>query len=252
MRAVGSAGKGEKVSEPILGDSAVSSSSALEKLRQLILQHEKTPEVALPGERELTERFCVGRRALRRALDVLEEEGRIWRKQGKGTFVGPAAPVQPLILQGLPQQSNLLEVMEARLQLEPGLARLAALRATREQIALLQRLKERMHDISLSDGDQHELWDSAFHRAIAEAAGNRLMLSLFDAIDAVRRDPGWQHLRIRARTPARLDNYDNHHHLLVTHIARREPAAAATAMHEHLLALQQALMEAIHQQEDLT
>jgi len=66
MRAVGLAGKGEKVSEPILGDSAVSSSSALEKLRQLILQHEKTPEVALPGERELTERFCVGRRALRR------------------------------------------------------------------------------------------------------------------------------------------------------------------------------------------
>lgn len=67
---------------------------------------------------------------MRRALDVLEEEGRIWRKQGKGTFIGPAAPVEPLALQGLVQQTNLLEVMEARLQLEPGLARLAALRAT--------------------------------------------------------------------------------------------------------------------------
>jgi DNA-binding GntR family transcriptional regulator len=30
---------------------------------------------------------------VRRALDVLEEEGRIWRKQGKGTFIGPAAPL---------------------------------------------------------------------------------------------------------------------------------------------------------------
>ena len=66
----------------------------------------------------------VGRREVRRALDVLEEEGRIWRKQGKGTFIGPAAPVEPLALQGLVQQTNLLEVMEARLQLEPGLARL--------------------------------------------------------------------------------------------------------------------------------
>ncbi|MBP2168927.1 DNA-binding FadR family transcriptional regulator [Erwinia toletana] len=178
--------------------SAANSSSALDKLRQLILQHDIQPDQALPAERELAERFAVGRREIRRALDVLEEEGRIWRKQGKGTFVGPAAPVQPLVLQDLPQQSNLLEVMEARIQLEPGLARLAALRASKEQIALMQRLLERMHHITLNDGDQHELWDSAFHRAIAEAAGNRLMLGLFDAIDAVRREPAWQHLREQA------------------------------------------------------
>ncbi len=184
-------------------DSARNSSSALEQLRQLIQQQEQQPDRALPTERELAERFGVGRREIRRALDVLEEEGRIWRKQGKGTFVGPAAPVQPLALHDLPQQSNLLEVMEARLQLEPGLARLAALRASKEQIALMKRLLERMNGITApEDGDQHELWDSAFHRAIAEAAGNRLMLGLFDAVDAVRRDPGWQHLRVQARTPA--------------------------------------------------
>ena len=59
--------------------------------------------------------------------------------------------------------------------------------------------------ISPDDGDQHELWDSAFHRAIAEAAGNRLMLGLFDAIDAVRREPSWQHLRELARTPGRAE-----------------------------------------------
>lgn len=221
------------------------SSSALEKLRQLIQQRDTQPGKPLPTERELAERFNVGRREIRRALDVLEEEGRIWRKQGKGTFVGPAAPVQPLVLQDLPQQSNLLEVMEARLQLEPGLARLAAQRASHEQIALMQRLLERMQNISLGDGDQHELWDSAFHRAIAEAAGNRLMLGLFDAIDAVRREPSWQHLRVLARTADRLDSYDNHHQLLVQYITDRQPNDAAAAMHEHLLALQQALIEAI-------
>ena len=139
---------------------------------------------------------------MRRALDVLEEEGRIWRKQGKGTFIGPAAPVEPLALQGLVQQTNLLEVMEARLQLEPGLARLAALRATGENLALMQRMLERIDKVSPDDRDLNELWDSAFHRAIAEAAGNRLMLGLFDAIDAVRREPGWQHLRELARTPS--------------------------------------------------
>lgn len=225
---------------------AANSSSALEKLRQLIQQQDIQPDLALPAERELAERFAVGRREIRRALDVLEEEGRIWRKQGKGTFVGPAAPVQPLVLQDLPQRSNLLEVMEARIQLEPGLARLAAMRASGEQIALMQRLLERMHHITLGDGDQHELWDSAFHRAIAEAAGNRLMLGLFDAIDAVRRQPDWQHLRVQARTADRLDNYDHHHARLVKHIAARQPVEAANAMREHLLAIQQALTEAIN------
>ncbi len=228
-------------------DNARNSSSALEQLRQLIAQHEQQPERALPTERELAERVGVGRREIRRALDVLEEEGRIWRKQGKGTFVGPAAPVQPLMLHALPQQSNLLEVMEARLQLEPGLAQLAALRASKEQIALMQRLLERMQGISAAeDGDQHELWDSAFHRAIAEAAGNRLMLGLFDAVDAVRRDPAWQHLRDEARTPARLNAYDHHHLRLVQHIAQRQPEQAAAAMREHLTALQQAMTEALH------
>ncbi|WP_312241911.1 FCD domain-containing protein [Pantoea sp.] len=230
----------------------VNSNSALEKLRQLVTELDATPERPLPTERELAERFTVGRREIRRALDVLEEEGRIWRKQGKGTFVGPAAPVQPLALQDLPQQSNLLEVMEARLHLEPGLARMAALRASKEQIALMTRLLERMHNIAPGDDDQHELWDSAFHRAIAEAAGNRLMLGLFDAIDAVRRDPGWHHLRVQARTPARLHRYDDHHARLVSCIADRRPADAAAAMREHLLALQQAMTEAVYPPEETT
>lgn len=225
------------------------SSSALERLRALIRSHESTPGVPLPTERELSERLGVGRRQIRQALDVLEEEGRIWRKQGKGTFIGPTAPVEPLALQGLLQQTNLYEVMEARLQLEPGLARLAALRATGEQIALMGRLIERIQQVSPNDPDLNELWDSAFHRAIAEAAGNRLMLGLFDAIDAVRREPGWQHLRELARTPARVTRYDDHHQNILKHIAARQPAEAATAMHEHLLDLQQALIQVINHQD---
>ncbi len=77
------------------------SSTALEQLRGLINQHESTPGTPLPTERELSETLGVGRREVRRALDVLEEEGRIWRKQGKGTFIGPSAPVEPLALQGI-------------------------------------------------------------------------------------------------------------------------------------------------------
>jgi DNA-binding FadR family transcriptional regulator len=83
-------------------------------------------------------------------------------------------------------------------------------------------------------------------RAIAEAAGNRLMLGLFDAIDAVRRDPAWQHLREMARTPERVDVYNDHHHKIITAIIHRQPNEAAAAMREHLLSLQTALIQAIN------
>lgn len=217
------------------------SNSALEQLRQLIRAH-SAPELPLPPERVLAQQLNIGRRQLRLALDVLEEEGRIWRKQGKGTYVGPDAPAQPLVLQNLPQQSNLLEVMEARLQLEPGLARLAAMRATHEQLALMQRLHERMTALDAGDSDQHELWDSAFHRTMAEAAGNKLLLGLFEAVDAIRRDGSWQHVRELARNPERLTHYNHHHQRLIQHLLAREPNEAAAVMREHLLALQQALM----------
>ena len=89
--------------------------------------------------------------------------------------------------------------MEARLQLEPGLLRLGTACHQGKPRAYAAHA-ERIDKVSPDDRDLNELWDSA-HRAIAEAAGNRLMLGLFDAIDAVRREPGW-HLRIspHART----------------------------------------------------
>lgn len=49
------------------------SSTALEQLRGLINQHESTPGIPLPTERELSDTLGVGRREVRRALDVLEE-----------------------------------------------------------------------------------------------------------------------------------------------------------------------------------
>jgi len=235
--------------QPVGPQATGNSHSALEQLRLLIEQHPHEGQ-PLPPERDLVQRFGAGRREIRRALDVLVEEGRIWRKQGKGTFIGPKAPAQPLSLQALPKQSNLLEVMEARLQIEPGLAKYAALRATPEQIQLMWRLLDRMTQLAADDADQIELWDSAFHRAIADAAGNRLLLGLFDAVDAIRRDPSWQAVRDRARNQERLDIYDHHHRRLIEHIAAREPLEAARVMREHLLFLQNALIATLHHDDE--
>jgi DNA-binding FadR family transcriptional regulator len=216
------------------------SSLALERLRTIISRLEAQDHGQLPTERELAEQIGVGRRAVRRALEVLVAEGRIWRRQGAGTFVG-AEPHQPeRHLKKLPDLSNMFEVMEVRLRLEPALAQLAALRATPADVAWMRELAAKV--AAADDMDSRELWDGALHRAIATVAGNKLFLALFDVVDRVRQDDTWRHIREGLRTAATASLYKSQHFEVLDAIERRDPAAAEKAMRQHLLALQERLL----------
>lgn len=209
-----------------------SSNFALGRLRALLDEGSFDGENRLPPERVLAAQIGIGRRALRRALEVLEAEGRIWRHQGKGTFVG-ARPVQPQAsLEELSKRTHPLEVMDVRLEIEPALARLAALRATNGDIERLLRLADKT--ASSSDADGRELWDSALHRAIAETAGNSLLLAIFDMVDRIRLDATWRKLRERARSGERQRLYVEQHRRVIAAIAQREAHAAERAMREHI------------------
>ncbi|MDH5557125.1 MAG: GntR family transcriptional regulator, partial [Alphaproteobacteria bacterium] len=80
----------------------------------------------LPPERDLCEKFGVKRAVLRKSLAKLEADGHIWRHVGKGTFVG--SPTSNLLddISSIANRTNPSEVMQARLTVEPELARLAA------------------------------------------------------------------------------------------------------------------------------
>ncbi|MFC4175025.1 FadR/GntR family transcriptional regulator [Microvirga sp. GCM10011540] len=217
-----------------------SSNFALGRLRALLDDGRFAADQRLPPERVLATQIGIGRRALRRALEVLEAEGRIWRHQGKGTFVGPR-PVDPQTgLEELSSRTNPLEVMDVRLEIEPILARLAALRASNGDVERLLHLAEKT--ASSSDADGYELWDSALHRAIAEAAGNSLLLAVFDMVDRIRQDVNWQVLRERARSKDRLSRYVEQHRRVIAAISQREAHAAERAMREHLELVRQSLL----------
>jgi DNA-binding FadR family transcriptional regulator len=216
------------------------SSLALERLRSIVDQREREGLRQLPTERELTEQIGVGRRAVRRALEVLEAEGRIWRRQGAGTFIGAEPHRAEHQLKKLPEVSNMLEVMEVRLRLEPALAQLAALRATPSDVAWMRNLAAKV--VAADDLDGRELWDSALHRAIATVAGNALFLALFDVVDRVRQDDTWRHVREALRTEERVSLYTAQHDEVLEAIERRDPLAAEKAMRSHLLALQERLL----------
>jgi DNA-binding FadR family transcriptional regulator len=225
---------------PAAGHRSDSSSLALDRLRALLDSAPPGTDQRLPPERTLAEDLGVGRRALRRALEVLEAEGRIWRHQGKGTFAGSRPVATGSGLQELSRRTNPLEVMEVRVAIEPVLARLAALRASNGDVERLQRIAARIG--ASSDADGRELWDGALHRAVAETAGNSLLLAIFDMIDRIRQDAAWRNLRERARSRERRGIYLDQHRGLIAAIEAREAHAAERVMREHLELVRNSLL----------
>jgi len=61
-------------------------------LRERILSAAWKPGAQLPTERSLCDSFAVSRITVRRALQILEEESLVLRRQGRGTYVN-ARPV---------------------------------------------------------------------------------------------------------------------------------------------------------------
>lgn len=128
------------------------SNYALERLRGLLLGLDGTGK--LPTERALADEFGVGRRAVRRALEVLETEGLIWRRQGSGTYVGQPRDGLDRHVGDILGKTDFMEVMEVRLRIEPPLAQLAALRAKPADVERLHELVDRI--AASADADGHE------------------------------------------------------------------------------------------------
>ncbi|MCB5204927.1 FadR family transcriptional regulator [Neorhizobium sp. T786] len=219
------------------------SNYALEKLRELIRTGQLASGGRLPTERAFAETLNVGRRSVRRALEVLESEGLIWRRQGAGTFVGEKPDGWTNHVDALVAGTDIMEIMEVRLRIEPQLAQLAAMRAKPAEIERMRALAEKIGQST--DADAKELWDGALHRQIAQSAGNQLFLSIFDVVNRIRQDDAWQLIRERARRAGKNEKASYLQHLsIVDAIGARDPGKAGEAMRQHLLMHQERLIRA--------
>jgi DNA-binding FadR family transcriptional regulator len=230
---------------------------AVNKVREFIEKQDFAPDGRIPPERTLASELGLGRRSLRRALDVLEQEGHIHRHQGRGTFIDAraaadvitaapnedAATRRPLgaALNKVLDQTNPLEVIEMRLATEPVMAGLAALRASQSEIKRLQTLAAKTR--AASDEDTYERADSLFHRTIAEAARNSLFLAFFDTMRASQRDVGWRRLGENAHCYKRQSVYADFHDAIAAAIAARNGPEACAQMQRHLRDVQQYIHE---------
>lgn len=205
---------------------------ALAQLQAFLAAKEYPLNTRLPPERSLCAELGVNRTALRKALAVLEAEGQIWRHVGRGTFIG-TRPLDNINDVGfISRRTNPAEVMEARLLIEPELARLAALSATSADIAEMEHCIRKSK--AASEWRIYEAWDNKLHRAIAQATRNNLLLALFDTLNMVRRATVWGRLRTAKPTPDPGHHSFAEHDALVAAIANRDMDLAAACMRRHL------------------
>lgn len=214
--------------------------ATLVQLRAWLTRHDFPPDTRLPPERELAEILGVSRGDLRKALATLEAEGQLWRHVGKGTFVG-ARRIEIMSLADIDRVTNPAEVMRTRLLIEPMIAREAALNATTLHIEALHRCVERTR--AATTWRQYETADNELHRCIAEAANNRLLLALFDALNDVRRAVVWGMLRTGNDRPPDDHHSFAEHDRIIEAISQRDLHGASHAMHVHLRAVERSLIE---------
>jgi len=145
----------------------------------------------LPGDQELMQRFAASRTALREAMKVLASKGLIEARQRTGTRVRPRADWDLLDADVLSWHSPdsisetfTADLVELRELLEPVAARLAASRATAED---LERIEAAYKDMERTVDDYEAFYvaDLDFHLAVLNASHNQLLQRLSSIVGTV-------------------------------------------------------------------
>jgi len=205
----------------------------VQQIEESILKGELAEGSQLPAERDLAKQFGVSRTAVREAIKALQEKGLVDAFPGRGTFVTNGTPdsmrrsLDRLIKSDEPEgRAHLVEFREI---LEPEIAALAAVRATDQDLAEMRDAVSVM-DQARQDSDAFIEADLDFHLALAEAAGNPIVLSLIDSIVGLLRDQRLQIFRIGGGP----ERGQHHHRRILEAVARHDPQAARAAMQAHL------------------
>lgn len=152
-----------------------------------IVDQELQPGAALLPERVMLPRFGVARGTLRESLRILETYGLITIKTGPGggpvvadAGSRPLASVIALVLQM--SRTSFRSIVDARLRLEPLLAREAAERRDGEDLEALRESIDEMQ-ASIDDNDEFLAENHVFHSAVAQAGKNPVLYNMVASLN---------------------------------------------------------------------
>jgi DNA-binding GntR family transcriptional regulator len=170
------------------------------------------------GQGELADALGISRGSVREALRRLAGDGLVLFEVNRGFFVADVGP------------ERVLERLEARLLLEPGIARLAAERRGEDDLDALRRAvaAERSARTAAPAHDASR----AFHAAVVAATHNEAMTRIFDSLWIA--DVGRRLLASRRSQPDWQDADVAEHDTLLAAIEARDGTLAESLMRAHV------------------
>lgn len=188
----------------------------------------------IPTERALSEEFGLSRSTVRRVLSDFKRKRLITQTVGSGTYV--TENVHSALADFAPPPSAQIspaELMAARLVLEPALIEMVIGSATAADFARMDECNH--HAEAATSLEQFEKWDAALHEAIAEAAHNGFIRSVFRLMNEARSQAEWGVLKRRSATPERRLEYQQEHRALVAALKERDVDRARALCLVHLV-----------------
>jgi GntR family transcriptional repressor for pyruvate dehydrogenase complex len=205
-----------------------------EQIERLTVEGDLEPGTRLPSEVELCKQFNVSRTVVREAVNSLVAKGLVETRHGVGTTVRPFS--REVIVSSLNRflhaqagGVSLQELHQVRAVLEMATARLAAIHATDADLVNLEEDLRAM-EATVTDHEAFAARDADFHRLLAVATHNRLLVLLLDSIRDLMQD------YIRSTLP----HVDVGGAVILKHVRilervrAKDPEGARQAMREHL------------------
>jgi GntR family transcriptional repressor for pyruvate dehydrogenase complex len=172
--------------EPV-ADDTLAAERVVMYIERLIQGGQLRPGDRLPAERELARHVKVSRPSVRAGLRSLAAVGILESRHGAGSFITAGPPklsIGPLSLLAALHGFTRDDMFEARRVLEMGAARLAAERATGEDLAAMSEEVAGMF-ASLQEPQDFLVHDVRFHRAVALGSHNPVLAALVEMISTM-------------------------------------------------------------------
>lgn len=203
----------------------------------LIEERNYLPGERLPSERELAERFGVGRGVIREALSVLENLRYVQRKPNSGIYLNPNPERTSLealsLFAGLGLDltvDKLAQILEVRRILEIQAVSLACARRTDADLAAMQSIVDCFDKALFVPNAEIAVLDYEFHMAIFRATHNVVLMQVvnpFYVMSAHRR-----HRFFSDKERSRVSNQQ--HRKILECVFAQDQAGAQQLMADHI------------------
>jgi GntR family transcriptional regulator, transcriptional repressor for pyruvate dehydrogenase complex len=213
------------------------SDSVVEQMEEMIKSGTFQPGEKLPSVRQLCEMFGVGRSAVRDAITTLKGKGAVEVKQGEGTYVLEFDSTRLFNNQLLlPRSRDIKELFQVRKILEPEIAEMAAIHRTEEDL---------QHIGKIFSSPSQNGWESDYylHAAIANAAGNKIMIELIQFISTTMKNAMIDFHHYIEKNPSTVQMIEKQHLEIFEAIQSGLPHKAKQMMADHLRFVEKELLK---------